>query len=81
MRTVIAVFILALVFAPIASVYPQTWPGSYAHWQLPETPAEAWLLASTTEPPPQKPSPDDSWWCLGYPRGWPGCPNTGVAAW
>lgn len=64
MRTIVAVFIIALVLAPVLNFAPHTWPGSYAKWMPPETPGEAAYIAWNTDPPPQ---PNDRWFCLGHP--------------
>ena len=74
MKTIIAVFIVALVLAPVLSVQPKTWPGSYAHWQMPESRAEAVLVAWNDAPP--QPKPMDGWTCFFHPVMC-GCPPTG----
>ena len=65
MKTITAVFILALILAPVANFNPVTWGGQYAHWQLPDNRVEASLLALNDDPP--KPKPDDTTFCQWNP--------------
>jgi len=80
MKSVIAIFVIALVFAPVASLQPQShyhsqWPGTYAHWHPSDSQWEAIYIAYNDSPPP-KSDPNDRWFCLGSP--WLcGCPPTG----
>ena len=67
MRTVIAVFIIALVIAPVLSMQPAphrtTWGGKYAHWHPSDAQREAMWIAYADAPPPR---PADSWWCIPW---------------
>ena len=77
MKFIVAIFIFALALAPVLSVQPKTWPGSYSHYQLPNDRVGALLLAWNADPQPSNPTinPDDSWWCLGNPQ-LPMCQHT-----
>jgi hypothetical protein len=67
MKTIIAIFIVALVFTPIASLQPQShstaWPASYAHWRASDSREDAMWLAYADAPPPR---PNDSWNCIPW---------------
>ena len=71
MRTVIAVFIIALGMALVLVFQPApprtAWGGCYAHWHPSDSRAEAMWIAYADTPPPM---PADSWcpvwnpiWC------------------
>jgi hypothetical protein len=60
MRTIVAVFILALVLAPVASLQPQ----SYTHaWPASDSREDAMWLAYAEAPPPR---PNDQWNCIPW---------------
>ena len=75
MKLVVAVFVLALVLAPVASLQPQSqyqcrWPGTYAHWHPSDNQWEGLYIAWNDAPPPRPADqnnciPWNPWLCKG----------------
>ena len=67
MKTVIAVFVIALVLAPMLSIQPtpqRTGNAAWAHWHASDSQWEAIYVAYNAGPPP--PQPNDSRNCIPW---------------